>query len=174
MPRAIDPQSVFDVVLDSDQHKPAEEQPAFIYRALNGREWRRMAAVADKSEQGFKDSTEMVDMIFDHLKIGLVGWKNMVGFDGTVIEFNPDGLLDLLDPIEAMELMTKVIQGCKVSQTDKKKSDSQPSSDQDSSANTAQQPSASTVQVSESLPRSSVPNVEAVAVKSANNGAIIG
>lgn len=124
MPRALEPNLTFDVVLESDQDKPTAEQPAFVYRTLNGREWRKMAALSDRMDAGgFSSSGEPLDVIFDVCSIGLVGWRNMNGPSGE-IAFNPKDLDLLIDPIEAQELMREVMKGNQVSPSDKKKSES--------------------------------------------------
>ncbi len=128
MPRALEPGRVFDIVLESDKDKPKETQPAFQYRTLNGREWRKIASVQDRLEtdESFNRASEVLDVIYDACSTGLVGWKNMVGPDGP-ISFDPANLDLVVDPVEARDLLLKVMAASQVDVEDKKKSESQAS-----------------------------------------------
>mgnify|MGYP007071673462 CR=1 FL=1 len=114
MPRCLDPGARFELVLDSDAEKPEGERPTFVFRVLSMREW---SEAADQE----KPSLAI-------LKAALCDWKNMAG-----IEFDKERLEDVLDHLEAVELLDAL----QVSYTDKKKSSSQPTSNADSSAPTA-------------------------------------
>jgi len=54
MPLVLEPNSTFRVVLESDKPKPIEQQPYFEFKYLSGREWKKVAKIADSIE-GSKD-----------------------------------------------------------------------------------------------------------------------
>ena len=78
MPIALDPEQTFEVVLKTDQSKPPESRPVFLFRHLTARQLRRIAKLGDDRE-ALKAST--VDKITDDLiaTIGeaLAGWRHI-------------------------------------------------------------------------------------------------
>ena len=128
MPRALEPGMEFEIVLDSDAEKPAGARPTFVYRSINGREWRSIAAITDRMEAGgFSSGGDALDVIYQACSTGLVSWRNMYGPDGE-IEFNASDLDLVIDPMEAKELMFKVMSEMQVTSEDKKKLELQVSS----------------------------------------------
>lgn len=124
MPRALEPGVKYPIVLDSDSDKPEDKQPKLFYRSLNGREWRRVAAVSDGIEQS-PDSGTMLDSLYEVVCLGLIGWKNMADpATGKEIPFKPEDIDLVLDPHEASEVMQKILDAGKVSPSDKKKLES--------------------------------------------------
>jgi len=124
MPIALDPDSTFEVVLESDQNKPKENQPTFTFRVLTGRDWLRVTQLSDKAETG-EDS---VKLVYQSIQVGLVGWRNMVKPDGSEIPFEPKDLDAILTPAEANEMLEHLMNQ-RLSLGDKKKSDSPSDSD---------------------------------------------
>tara|TARA_R100000152_G_C6781949_1_gene217714 strand:- start:3639 stop:4037 length:399 start_codon:yes stop_codon:yes gene_type:complete len=132
MPLYTDPTARIKLVLDSDKDK--ENPPTFIYRALNGREWRRVAKVFDALQAGEVDGmAAQLDAIYETVSIGLLDWVNM--FDpssGEAIPFNVEDIDLVLNPIEAStDLMGKLLGAVVPTHEDKKKSDSQAVSETD-------------------------------------------
>jgi len=136
MPRALDPDAVFALVLDSDADKPPESRPAFLYRPVTGREWRRLALIGDDIE-GAASGVAALDALFASLRVGLAGWRNMRDPAGNEIPFDPAELDALLDPREANELLFKLLESVSVSGDDAKKYGSRSRSGTEDSAATA-------------------------------------
>lgn len=111
MPQAIDPSQTFEIVLESDEGKPEAERPCFVFRYLSVRDWRNVAATADKITGLTTDSTnsaEVLDVVFQTIQTSLVGWRNMgEAFDGKA--FDPKDLDALLTPGELFELFNKML-----------------------------------------------------------------
>jgi len=129
MPLAVDPQARFRIVLQSD--RDAEPEPAFLCKYLSAALWRRVGRVQDRIED-LDGADEVVDLVFDAIKLGIVGWENMLDYD----EFDADKLEEVLTIMEAQELLQKImIQGMDVEV--KKKSESPLPSSTEESARTA-------------------------------------
>ena len=103
MPLSIDPNATFRIVLDSDQGKDPE--PAFIYRYLTGKEWRKLARLTEEMAQP-SGITESLDKIYEAVLIGFHGWENITKFGK---EFKDCTLEDLLSPAEAQEIIAKIM-----------------------------------------------------------------
>ncbi len=108
MPVALDPQQRLELVLKSDKKIPKAKRPTFVFRYLTGREWGKAASIFD-SLQGLGSGSEAMNSVFDAVRIGLVGWRNMNKPDGTAIKFDPDELDAILTPGEGMELLSMVM-----------------------------------------------------------------
>jgi hypothetical protein len=104
MPIALEPDSVYDVVLSTDSGKPLEKRPTFVFRYLSSRKWKELTRLADGFETN-KSGAGAIDSVFSVIRMVLVGWRNMTGPDGKEIPYNPDEIDDLVTPAEAMELM---------------------------------------------------------------------
>ena len=119
MPRGLDPTQTYTVFLESDAEK--SPRPEFVYRHLNCREWRKAAQLYDMDAGAKADKN--LDAVFEMLRMGLVGWRNMTDpATGDEIAFNPADLDLLIDMNEAMELTEKVLGNGQVSPDDTKKS----------------------------------------------------
>ena len=106
MPLALS-KKTFKVVLESDKNKPEGQQPYFEFRFLSGKEWGKIAEIADSIEQS-TTGTEAIDKLFKVLTFGLVGWGHMVDPEnGKLIEFGIDRLPELLVINEANELLER-------------------------------------------------------------------
>lgn len=116
MPRALDPNDTFDVVLDSDKNK--DPQPTFVFRAATGRQWRQMGIALDKPgvEVG-----AYCDHLYDAVKTTLTNWHGM-----NDIAYDQEKLEDLITPIEAREILHKVLEQGVLSPEAKKNSGSSP------------------------------------------------
>jgi hypothetical protein len=126
MPVCTDPSVKITIVLETDKDK--DQPPTFIYRALNGREWRQVAEMFDRLQTGQIDGmAEQLDAIYSTVSIGLLDWKNM--FDPITnepIPFDPKDIDLVLNPIEASsDLMGKILGAVHLQHEDKKKSESQ-------------------------------------------------
>ena len=109
-PRALDPDATFDLVLASDQEKPEDEQPTFVFRYLATRDWIRVAQVADKVDAlGAQGLDILLTEIGECAALALVGWRHLTDrATGEEIPFEPERLADLLTGRELMELCVRV------------------------------------------------------------------
>lgn len=106
MPRAIDPNTTFSVVLKSDRAKPEGEQTVFKFRYPTGRQWLKCVAMAEKMRAG--DITgELYEQMYKLLS------ESIVGINGE--------LLDVVDPYEVMELLMALVSCGEVGGDDIKK-----------------------------------------------------
>ena len=126
MPITTDPNARIEIILDSDKEK--DKPPTFIYRALNGREWREVAKVFDALQSGkVSGMSAQLDAIYETVSIGLLDWKNM--FDpetGNEIPFKKEDVDLILNPIEAStDLMGKILGAVMPTHEEKKKYESQ-------------------------------------------------
>lgn len=123
MSRTLEPGVRFSIVLDWDKDKPPETQPRFLYRSVNGRQFRRMFAL--EKMKGTTDNETMLAGLYEQAAFGLVGWENMFDPDtGEAIPFNKADLDLVVDPIEAGELIAKMMDAAKTTPEDKKKLES--------------------------------------------------
>ena len=105
MPRALEPGAAFDVVLDCDKDKPKETRPTFVYGALNGRQWRELAALWD-SIDNTPGVAAQCDALFNAARTNLKGWRNMVNPEtGKPIAFDAKELDSIIDVAEAHEII---------------------------------------------------------------------
>lgn len=113
MPRFLEPNQKFPIVLDSDKDKPIESRPTFFAKSLSMREQTKLGTQLDEA---FGHAT--TDAIFgatcELLKEYLVGWKNMGSF-----EFGCD-VQEFLGHDEARELLRKVLANQHVTIEEKK------------------------------------------------------
>lgn len=109
MPRALDTDVTFPVVLDYDKDKPKESQPTFVFRSLSSREWAKANGFYERME-GCADSDALKDELCKAATVGLVGWRGMTR-DGKAIEFNPEALQDIVTIQEVRELLDKSLRG---------------------------------------------------------------
>lgn len=94
----------FKVVLKSDKDCPGSEQPFFEFEFLSAKRWCERVKVQESIEQA-ETGVEAVRLLFEVLKIGLVGWSNMNDpKTGQPIIFNVEKLQELLTFYEAREL----------------------------------------------------------------------
>ena len=107
MPLVLEPNQIFKVVLESDKSKPENKRPYFKFRYLSGRDWKKLAKTADGINKA-KTGEQAINVIFELLVTGLVGWGNMVDpKTHKKIEFNKDNLDQLVTMKEANELLVK-------------------------------------------------------------------
>ena len=135
MPIACDPNQTYEIVLASDENKPPEVRPTFVYRHLSAREWKQVARLQDALEQS-AEGAEAIDKMIDAARLGLVDWRNMTGVDGEAIPFDVGELDALLGPQEAAEMIQRIMRQ-RPTVAELKKSPSQSPSSTDSSAKDA-------------------------------------
>ena len=113
MPRFLEPDQKFPIVLDSDKDKPIESRPTFFARSLCMREQTRLGVELDEA---FARPTleEIFTATCDLLTKYLVGWKNMGSF-----AFGCD-VREFLGIDEARDLLRKVYSNQHVTHEEKK------------------------------------------------------
>jgi len=128
MPVICDPKSDYKIILESDKDK--ESPPAFIYRVLNTREWKKVGQVYDDINNGkTKGIVEHLDIIMDAVSTGLIGWENIFDREGNAVPFCVENLDLWVTPMEAsQDLMQKILSSGTLSNDDKKKSELQTAS----------------------------------------------
>ncbi len=132
MPIGTSPNSTYKHVLESDQGRP--DPPAFIFKYFNVKEAKKFYALQKKQEAAGDDTDKLFDIFVETLVLALVGWENMIGLDGSKLDFAndkeslPDTLMELLTVEEVTELMVVAVNHG-VTDNDKKKLDSQLASD---------------------------------------------
>jgi hypothetical protein len=121
MPKAMDPNSTYRVVLACDKGKtPA---PTFLYPYLTGRQQMAMMELYE-SVDGTNVQSQNMHKAFELAGMFLRGWENVTGQDGAPLAFGPDKLPEICSVVEAMELAHQVLFGQALDVMDKKKLDS--------------------------------------------------
>ena len=114
MPIFLEPDQTFEVVLASDQDKPAETRPTFLVKSQSMRGHRRIAEVLDKLHEPEALVADLFQMTADKLSDVVVGWRNM----GDVKY--PTDFQDFLTYQESRELLRKVMHNQHVTAEEKK------------------------------------------------------
>ena len=108
MPIASDPDCQIRLTLKSDEDKPEDSRPVFIFRHLTVRQWRKTAAIQD-SLQTAESGSDAVAMILDALMPSLVNWEHLE-VSGEPVSYDPAKLDDLLTLGETMELLAALLE----------------------------------------------------------------
>ena len=123
MPLAMDPKQMFKVVLRTDEDKPVESQPRFIFQFLTGREWKALARL----REGFNElptGPAGFDVVCDAVRVGLCGWENITDRQtGEMIPYNPAELDSVITFSESLELFFLLLSRATMDSSDKKKLD---------------------------------------------------
>lgn len=114
MPRALDPDARFPLILKSDRDKP-EPRPTFWARYLSGREWIELSNAKDPEEHKLASW-------YNALRMTIVDWQHLRDKDGNTIRFAPAMFENVLDPGEARELVELCVAGQQPDATEKKES----------------------------------------------------
>lgn len=112
MPILCDPNSTFDVVLDSDADKTPT--PTFVARCQSLRGQMQICATIDKLAEQKTSTAELFTETIERLAAVFVGWRNMPE------EYEPSKLGDYLNYAEARQLLRKVLYHSQVSSVEKK------------------------------------------------------
>lgn len=134
MPKAMNPNSRYEVVLACDKDKPSP--PTFIYPFLTGLQQMEMMELYE-SVDGQNVRAENMRTAFKLAGMFLRGWKNVTDPAGEPIPFDVEKLPAICSVIEAMELAQDVMFNQALDVTDKKKLDSPLGSGTAPSANPA-------------------------------------
>ena len=106
MPVFLEPDQQFEVVLECDKDKPAENRPTFLARSQSMRGQRKVLQALDDAVDP-KNQDLTVDQMFiitvDTLMSVLVGWRNMGSH-----AFSRESIEDVLSFNEARELLRKI------------------------------------------------------------------
>lgn len=105
MPIAMDPQQTIKLVLERHFEKLAP--PTFLYKPLTARQWRTVAGLNDRIGE-LDNPNAMIDGMVECVRLGLVGWENMVEMDtGDPVAFAPDRLEDIVTMPDLQELIAQ-------------------------------------------------------------------
>lgn len=127
MPRCLDPEQMFDIVLDGDKGKSPE--PTFVCRSLTLRQFRNCIVKLQGIREA-ADQNAVISEALDVIEDVVVGWRNMIDpRTGKEIKFTPGTAGDLLDIEEAVELVQKITMSGRLSEDESKKSELPHSSD---------------------------------------------
>jgi hypothetical protein len=113
MPRFLEPNQKFSIVLDSDKDKPVESRPTFFAKSLSMREQTKLGGELDQA-WGLGTTEAIFEATCEMLKGYIVGWQNMGSF-----EFGCD-VQEFLSFDEAKELLRKVLANQHVTNEEKK------------------------------------------------------
>lgn len=119
MPLALDPEQTILISLQLDQDKPAETRPAFRVRFLSARERRQVlekinAALAADHD----DAAEQ--LIVDAIRIGLVGWENLLDRSNHAVPYDSTMLPEFLTDLELWELVGTMLRQTRLTEADLK------------------------------------------------------
>ena len=139
-PLALDPKQTFELVLKSDEQKPPNKRPTFIFRYLSNREWKQINAITDEIEEKKKrGATILLEELEGALRLGLVTWRNMIDpKTRKFIPYDSSRLHEIITPSESWELLFGVLSHVGLTSETKKKSESPSPSSTDNSAKTAE------------------------------------
>lgn len=118
-----DPRAPYYLSLDCFADVPEKDRPSFQFRRVNGAEYLKLESVWDFANQR---TSEVRGQLLELFQIGLIGWRNQ--FDpatGEEIPFEPARLEEVINHVEAFELIQKRLTGARVNGTDLKNSESQ-------------------------------------------------
>ena len=131
---ALDPDQTYSIVLRGDDGKPPDDQPTFIFRYMNSREWmallRQMEAIG---ENGASES-ETLEQTYAAIKVPLVDWRNIRNGSDKPAPFAPDDLDLYTTPLDARELRWRIPESCMLEELELKKSASPSESNAENSA----------------------------------------
>lgn len=147
MPLATDPKATFDVVLKTDEDKPAESRPTFTVRHLSSRE-QRDASRIDQAAREIEAATQpgaalgdvqaaadtMVEKLLALLRLAVIGWRNLTDRQGKPIPFDPARIDEVLTPNEIWELYYAALSGATLTGADRKNCESPATGTPDGSA----------------------------------------
>lgn len=94
----------FEVALLSDQNKPKESRPVFVFKPMTISEWKQTIKMEAKIEN-CKNGLEVLNQICDVICRSLVGWRCMKDRSGKTVRFNKNRLADIINMQEAAELI---------------------------------------------------------------------
>lgn len=114
MPISLDPQAVFEAVLETDKTK--NPPPTFVFRYLTYGQSLALPLPDEKTTDA-----EFAKWAIKIIRVRLTGWRNMIGLDGVEIAYDPDKLADILTVDELFELLRK----SSLNKDDAKNSDAQ-------------------------------------------------
>jgi hypothetical protein len=128
MPIAIDPGKTWDYVLKCDRELPEEQRTVFSLRVLTAKQLAELEDRAVRSDPAGNLEYRTGTSTLQILKMGVTGWKNFRGADGSEIQFrenngNPrDENWDLLRPEWRRELANAVTEQNRLSEEERKNS----------------------------------------------------
>lgn len=100
MPRSLEPNQRFPIVLECDKEK--SPTPQFWFMSLTRGEYKRI-----RDEITATEGLDAIDALFAFLKRVVVGWDNLTRTDGTEVVFGESSLEDVLTNGEAAELFDR-------------------------------------------------------------------
>lgn len=117
---AIDPRRTYKLWLDIFADLPFAERPVFVYRRITGAEY---LDIAKQESAAGKSVAEQTAEIYEAVKVGLVDWTSQTNAaTGEPVPFDAARLSEVLDPMEAQEIIGKRLFGARTSGDDLKNS----------------------------------------------------
>lgn len=136
MPISADPSAVAEFSLRTDESKPAESRPAFLFRYMTRRERARVLAMIEEARSTDSDD-RCYQLLTDAINLALVGWRNMTGADGRPLAFARENWDEPLTDSEIWEIANRFPLVVRLSEIDRKKFDSQSPPGGEASASSA-------------------------------------
>ena len=91
-------------VLRNDAGTPAKEQPCFLVKFMTPADLEEYHRIVTEIGQQ-TERREAGRLIWDAIKVGVVGWKNVKGDDGKPLEFTPANVFSKCNEQELIELV---------------------------------------------------------------------
>lgn len=112
---SFDPQQTYSLSLDFYADVPAETRPCLTYRRINGREYGEIVRENCEHTKSIDNGGHGNEHVYAALRVGLVDWKNQIDpSTNDPVAFDPQRLCDILDPVEAIELVSKRLYAARV------------------------------------------------------------
>lgn len=121
MPRKLESGGSYSYILKSDRDK--QPPPTFKLRILSGRDDDKLRDIVNDFKLA-QDNQTRSKLVRQALEVAIVGWENMGG-----LSFGVDEAENLLTRRECWELISEVTLEASLTPEERKKSESQPSSE---------------------------------------------
>lgn len=115
-----DPTRTYSLWLSLFADVPVAERPMFVYRRITGVEY---LDIAKQESAAGKTISEQTAELYEAVKVGLVDWKNQTNAaTGEAVPFDLARINEVIDPMEANEIIGKRLYGARLSEADLKNS----------------------------------------------------
>jgi hypothetical protein len=121
---ALDPSETVEVSLKRWQQRPPESRPVFIFHYLTASELRKVQRLRAEAEKDGTTDEDKDKNIEEGIRIGLVGWRNVIDRSGKPVPFDASKLSEILSFREMVELIFNYPSAIALSESDLGKSES--------------------------------------------------